>query len=332
VKLKALFSPEHGIRGVVEADSIDDERDIATGLPVYSLYKTEGRKPTPAQLKGLDALVFDIQDIGCRFYTYVSTMGLALEAAKEAGVKFIVLDRVNPIGGLVDGPVRKGEGNDFVAFHEIPVQHGMTAGELARMLNAERGVGADLEVIPVEGWDPSKRFDETGLPWVNPSPNIRSLTQAMLYPGVGLIEFTNVSVGRGTSTPFEHVGAPWIHDGRLAESLRGEKIPGIDFLPARFTPDSSVFGGEDCAGIRFLITDRDLLKPLDVGIALMRNIYSLYPDTFDLEARGNVLLRDEETLELIRSGASLEEIRHSWKSDLNQFLKRREVFLLYPRN
>jgi uncharacterized protein YbbC (DUF1343 family)/CubicO group peptidase (beta-lactamase class C family) len=333
VGLVALFSPEHGIRGVIEADSIDDEHDAATGLPVYSLYKTEARKPTAEQMRGIDALVFDIQDIGCRFYTYVSTMGLALEAAKEAGIKFIVLDRVNPIGGLVvDGPIRKGEGNDFVAFHEIPVQHGMTTGELARLFNAERNVGADLTVIPVEGWSAKMRFDETGLPWVNPSPNIRSLTQALLYPGVGLVEFTNLSVGRGTATPFQHIGAPWLHDGRLARALNDEKIPGIDFLPTRFTPNANVYEGEDCAGVRFFITDRDRMRPLDVGIALMRNIREQAGDTFDLEEKGNILLRDPKTLDLLLSGASLAEIREAWEPGLNEFLKRREPFLHYPRN
>lgn len=334
VELKALFSPEHGIRGVIEADSIDDETDSATGLPIYSLYKAENRKPQKAQMKGLDALVFDIQDIGCRFYTYVSTMGLALEAAKEEGIHFVVLDRVNPIGGVVvDGPVRKEDGgNDFVAFHEIPVQHGMTVGELARMFNVERGIGANLTVIPLEGWVPTMRFDETGLPWVNPSPNMRSLTQAMLYPGVGLIEFANVSVGRGTSTPFEHVGSPWIHDGLLSQALREEHLDGIDFLPTIFTPDSSVYEGEDCAGVRFFITDRDRFRPLDIGIALMRNIQALYPETFDLETKGNILLRDAGTLDLVIKGASLEKIRESWESDLDSFLKRRAAFLIYPRN
>ncbi|MCB1206431.1 MAG: DUF1343 domain-containing protein, partial [Verrucomicrobiae bacterium] len=257
VELKVLFSPEHGIRGVLDQEIIDDEVDATTGLPVYSLYQTEKRKPTRAQLAGLDALVFDIQDIGCRFYTYVSTMGLAMEAAREAGIRFVVLDRVNPLGGIVvDGPVRSGEGNDFVAFHDIPVQHGMTVGELARMFNAERKVGADLHVVPLEGWHPAMHLDETGLPWVNPSPNMRSLTQALLYPGVGLVEFTNVSVGRGTPSPFEHIGAPWIHDGKLAQRMRQEKIPGVEVLPDRFTPEASVYKNEDCAGVRFYLSDR----------------------------------------------------------------------------
>ncbi len=332
VELKALFSPEHGIRGVLDQDSIDDGTDPATGLPVYSLYKSEGRKPTPAQLKGLDALVFDIQDIGCRFYTYVSTMGLAMEAAKEAGIPFVLLDRVNPIGGtVVDGPVRSGEGNDFVAFHDIPVQHGMTVGELARMFNAERGVGAGLIVVPVEGWDPSRRFDETGLPWINPSPNMRSLTQAMLYPGVGLVEFTNLSVGRGTPSPFEHVGAPWIHDGRLARRMRQAGLVGVEVLPDRFTPDGSVYEGEDCGGVRFHLSDRDRFRPLDLGIELMRALHGLHPQTFTLAEKGDVLLRHRPTLDAILAGAGIEEIRELWRPGLEEFLKRRESYLLYPR-
>lgn len=332
VDLRALFSPEHGIRGELDTDSIDDDRDAATGLPIYSLYKAEDRQPTEKQMEGLDALVFDIQDIGCRFYTYVSTMGLAMEAAAEAGKKFIVLDRVNPIGGMVvDGPIRTGEGNDFVAFHDIPVQHGMTVGELARMFNVERKVGADLTVVQVKNWDPTMRFDDTGLPWVNPSPNMRSLTQAMLYPGVGLVEFTNLSVGRGTATPFEHVGAPWIHEGRLAARLSEETIPGVFSLPEQFTPDASVYDGEDCAGVRFVISDRDALRPLSLGIGLMRAIHDLYPDTYDLAEKGNVLLRHQPTLDAVLAGKSMEEIRAGWNPALDDFLKRREAFLLYPR-
>ncbi|MEM1442725.1 MAG: exo-beta-N-acetylmuramidase NamZ domain-containing protein, partial [Verrucomicrobiota bacterium] len=332
VDLRALFSPEHGIRGVLEQDSVDDTRDAATGLPVYSLYKTESRKPTAAQLSGIDALVFDIQDIGCRFYTYISTMGLAMEAAAENDVRFIVLDRINPIGGVVvDGPIRSGEGNDFVAFHPIPVQHGMTVGELARMFNEERKVGADLTVVPVSGWDPSMTFRETNLPWVNPSPNIRSATQAMLYPGVGLIEFTDVSVGRGTRTPFEHVGAPWIHEGKLARELERENVAGVAFFPTRLTPDASVFVKEDCGGVRFVITNPTTFRPIDLGLALMRVLYESHPDTFNLEEKGNVLLRHEETIAKIRAGDSISEIREGWSEEFDDFLKRREAFLLYPR-
>ena len=332
IELKVLFSPEHGIRGVLDQEVIDDEIDAATGLPVYSLYQSEKRKPTQAQLAGLDALVFDIQDIGCRFYTFVSTMGLAMEAAKEAGIRFVVLDRVNPIGGIiVDGPVRTGAGNDFVAFHEIPVQHGMTTGELARMFNAERKVGADLVVVPVEGWNPAMRFDETGLPWVNPSPNMRSLAQSLLYPGVGLVEFTNVSVGRGTHSPFEHIGAPWIHDGKLAQRMRRENLDGVEVLPDRFTPEVSVYKNEDCAGVRFYLSDREAFRPLDLGIELMRALHGMYPGTFTLKAKGNVLLRHEATIEAILDGAGREEIRELWRPGLEEFLKRRQTYLLYPR-
>lgn len=333
VNLVSLFSPEHGIRGVLEQDSVDDDLDKATGLPIHSLYKSENRKPSQAQLEGLDALLFDIQDIGCRFYTYTSTMGLAMEAAGEAGVKFIVLDRVNPIGGeIVDGPVRSGEGNDFVAYHDIPVQHGMTVGELARMFQKERKINVQLQVIPIEGWDAGKRLDESGLPWINPSPNIRSVTEAMLYPGVGLIEFTNVSVGRGTATPFEHIGAPWIHEGRLVARLREENVPGILFLPTRFTPNTSVYDGEDCGGVKFLITDRDAVRPLELGLALMRSLHDLHPDTFTLEGKGNVLLRHEKTLQALLGLSSKAKIRKGWDPELDRFLKRREAFLLYPRN
>ncbi len=333
VTLKALFSPEHGIRGVLEADNVDDSRDTATGLPIYSLYKSKNRAPTAKQLEGLDALVFDIQDIGCRFYTYISTMGLAMEAAGKAGVRFIVLDRVNTIGGdVVAGPIRTGAGNDFVAFHDIPVQHGMTVGELARMFEKERGVDVDLVVIGLEGWNSKMQFPQTNLPWVNPSPNIRNATQALLYPGVGLIEFTNVSVGRGTATPFEHIGAPWIHGGRLASRLREEGIPGVVILPTRFTPESSVYGGEDCAGVRFLVTDREAFRPVDLGIALKTAIHDLYGGTFTLEEKGNVLLRHQKTLDQILDGSSIDRVKKGWKKELERFLKRREAFLLYPRN
>ncbi len=333
VELETLFSPEHGIRGVLDMDSVDDDVDASTGLPIYSLYKSKNKKPSAAQLAGLDALVFDIQDIGCRFYTYISTMGLAMEAAADAGIKFIVLDRVNPIGGVVvDGPIRSGEGNDFVAFHTTPVQHGMTSGELAQMFNVERKVNVDLTVIKVSGWNPAQRFDETGLPWVNPSPNIRSLTAAMLYPGVGLIEFTNVSVGRGTRSPFEHVGAPWIHDGRLAGELQSAGLDGLGFLPTRFTPDASVYGGEDCAGVRFVITDRDAMRPVELGIALMKVLYRHHEGTITLEEKGNTLLRDEKTLKAVMKDKSLKAIRKSWEPEFSRFLKRRQSFLLYPRD
>ncbi len=334
VELVRLFSPEHGIRGNLETDSIADGRDDATGLPIVSLYQSQGRKPSAAQLEGIDTLVFDIQDIGCRFYTYVSTMGLAMEAAHENDLRFVVLDRINPIGGdIVDGPVREGEGNDFVAFHDVPVRHGMTAGELAGMFREERKLGGlDLEVIPLEGWSRSMLSDDTGLPWINPSPNIRSLTQALLYPGIGLLEFTNLSVGRGTSTPFEVVGAPWITEGRLADRLADKRLPGIYFVPIRFTPKSSVYRGEDCGGVRLIITDRAKMNPIDVGLAIGSAIQADYPATFTLEEKGNVLLRHPPTHRRWIAAESIAEMRRTWEPALDEFRERRRQFLLYPQD
>ena len=333
VDLRILFSPEHGIRGVLETDSIADGKDTATGLSIYSLYQAKNRKPAASQLAGIDALVFDIQDIGCRFYTYISTMGLAMEAAREHGKKFIVLDRVNPIGGHVfDGPIREGGGNNFVAFHSLPVVHGMTAGELARMFKAERKLGGlNLTVVPVQGWDPRMRFDETGLPWINPSPNIRSLTEALLYPGVGLLEFCNLSVGRGTPTPFEVVGAPWITEGRLVDRLNQEKLPGVQFLPIRFTPNASVYKNEDCGGVRIVITDRDRMNPIDLGLAIGRAILADYPSTFTFREKGNVLLRHPSTHAQWLQGEPTKAIRKLWVKPLKEFKNRREKFLIYPR-
>jgi uncharacterized protein YbbC (DUF1343 family) len=325
VKLLALFSPEHGIRGVLD-DKVGDGTDAATGLPVYSLYGAR-RSPTPEQLAGLDALVFDIQEIGCRFYTYVSTMGLCMEAAAKAKVKFFVLDRMNPINGLaIEGPVHVDK-TSFTAFHPVPLRYGMTMGELARMFNAERGVGADLTVIPAEGWNRSQWFDQTGLPWINPSPNMRSLTAATLYPGVGLLEFS-ISVGRGTGTPFEIVGAPYVDDLQLAESLNQAGLPGVRFVPVRFTSTYSVFKDQPCAGVQIMVTDRDRMEAVDVGIVLAQVFYRLYPKDFALE-KVQTLLQDRITLDGIKTGKPLAEIKAAWQKDLAAFKARREKFLIY---
>lgn len=325
VDLAALFSPEHGIRGVLDA-KVGDSRDEKTGLPIYSLYG-ERRIPSPEQLEGLDALVFDIQDIGCRFYTYISTMGKAMEAAASAGKKFFVLDRVNPINGVdIQGPVLKGE-RSFVGWHEIPVRHGMTVGELARMFNEEREIGVDLTVVPVEGWEREMYFDETALPWINPSPNMRSLTEALLYPGIGLLETTRLSVGRGTDRPFEVIGAPYIDDSRLAWELNQLELEGLRFVPIRFTPDASVFKGEECRGVNIILMDRDI-DIVESGIAIAVKLQELYPDEFGLE-RYNRLLVHEPTLEAIREGTSAEAIKTSWQAELNDFRARRAEFLIY---
>ncbi len=325
VELKVLFSPEHGIRGAKD-EAIGDGVDEKTGLPIYSLYG-ERRKPTAEQLKDIDALVFDIQDVGCRFYTYTSTMGLTLEAAGENGKKYFVLDRANPINGTqVDGPVLEGK-TSFVGFHTVPLRYGMTIGELAQMFNAERNSRADLTVIRCENWRRNLWFDETGLPWTNPSPNMRNLTEAILYPGIGLLE-SAVSVGRGTDTPFEVIGAPYIDDLKLAEELNGAGLPGVRFVPVRFTPTYSVHKGEQCNGVNILLTDRDQCNVVDVGLLIAETLYRLYPEQFKLEKIEHLLLHPP-TLEAIKEGKSLKEIREGWQKDLDEFAKRRAKYLIY---
>ena len=344
VQLKVLFSPEHGIRGALDefvADSVDE----MTGLPVYSLYPSIPKKkpehtekehtaliaklrtPSPESLANLDALVFDIQDIGCRFYTYVATMGLCLEAAGKAGIKFFVLDRVNPITGVgVEGPIYHGDPL-FIAWHEIPLRHGMTVGELAKMFNAERGFKANLTVIPVEGWKRSTWFDATGQPWRHPSPNMRSLNAATLYPGVGLHE-SALSVGRGTDTPFEVVGAPYIDDLVFTAELNKFNLPGVRFIPVRFTPTYSTFLDQECGGASIVITDRDKLQAVDIGLAIALTVQRIYPKDYALD-KLQPLLRDKKIIEAIKAGTPLASIKKTWADELDQFKKRRAGYLMY---
>ncbi|MEA2328340.1 MAG: hypothetical protein QOE68_3299, partial [Thermoanaerobaculia bacterium] len=325
VTLVALFSPEHGIRGTVDAN-IADTTDPVSGLPLYSLYG-DTRKPKPEQLAGLDALVFDIQDVGARFYTYIATMGLAMEAAAAAHVKFVVLDRVNPIGGAdFEGPLLKGEEN-FIGWHSLPIRHGMTVGELARMFNEERHIGADLTVIPLTRWRRELWMDEAGLPWINTSPNMRSVTEAGLYPGIGILEFA-LSVGRGTDTPFEVLGAPYIDGAVLARELTAMSLPGIRFEATSFTPSSSIFAKQKCGGVRMTITDRRTLRPVSMGIAIALVLHRNYPNDFALDKLAP-LLRDPATLEAIRADKPLAEIVSLWREDEAAFAARRARYLLY---
>ena len=325
VELKVLFSPEHGIRGAVD-EHVGDSVDQKTGLPVYSLYGQRS-KPTPEQLKDVDALVFDIQDIGCRFYTYTATMGLTLAAAGENGKKYFVLDRVNPITGtMIDGPVRMGKGS-FVAYHEVPLRYGMTIGELARMCNVERHCKADLTVIQVENWQRDAWLDQTGLPWTNPSPNMRSLPGAILYPGIGLLERA-LSVGRGTDTPFEVIGAPYADDVKLADALNGAGLPGVRFMPVQFTPTYSVHKGQLCKGVYISLTDRDRCNVVDAGLLIAETMYRLYPNDFKPEKMSHLLLHPL-TLEAVKADKPLKEIRALWQPDLDQFMQRRAKYLIY---
>jgi uncharacterized protein YbbC (DUF1343 family) len=325
VKLKALFSPEHGIGGLLD-QKVSDSVDAKTGLPIFSLYG-DTRKVKSEQVKDLDGLVFDVQDIGTRFYTYISTLGLAMEAAAEAKLKFFVLDRVNPITGLgIEGPVHRGA-SSFTAFHALPLRHGMTVGELANMFNAERGFHADLTVVPVDGWRREFWFDQTALPWTNPSPNMRNLRGSIFYPGVGLLE-SAVSVGRGTDTPFEVVGAPYVDDVALAAELNRAGLPGVRFVPIRFTPKSSIFKDQSCGGVYLVLTDRDALNSVDLGIVLALTLQRRYPEEFILD-KVQTLLQHPETIEAIRAGKTLAEIKRLWAGDLEEFKRRREKFLMY---
>lgn len=325
--LVRLFSPEHGIRGLLD-EKVSDSVDDRTGLPIVSLYGTRQR-PAPEHLKGLDTLVFDIQDIGCRYYTYISTLGNCLEEAARAGLRFVVLDRPNPIGGTaVEGPISDDDQRSFTAWHPMPVRHGMTVGEIARFFNQERAIGANLTVIRVEGWERRQWLDQTGLYWTNPSPNMRSLTQAALYPGVGLLETTNLSVGRGTDTPFEMVGAPWLDGRAFAMAMNRQGLPGVRFVPVRFVPRSSVFSGERCVGVNILIVDRARFSPVRTGIAMAAALRSAYPSQWKAEAYGR-LLANRQIHQLLLAGASPNQMELSWREGLERFKARRRRYLLY---
>ncbi len=327
VTLVSLFSPEHGIRGILDTP-VSDSVDEKTGLPIHSLYG-DTRKPTAEMLKGIDTLVYDIQDIGARFYTYISTLGLAMEEAARNKIRFVVLDRVNPITGAeIEGPLADADKLSFTAYHRLPIRHGMTIGELAQLFNQERGIHADLQVIKVEGWRRNAWFDETELIWTNPSPNMRSLTEATLYPGIALLETTNVSVGRGTDTPFEVVGAPWIDGLKLASALNAANLPGVRFVPLRFTPNASTHRNVECGGINLVITSRSQFEPVTTGLEVAAQILKLYPK--DFAARDfNRLLVNQKVYDAFLTGASGRALRLIWESDLAEFRAIRSKYLLY---
>lgn len=328
LELVALFSPEHGFAGKLDVSKIGNALDEKTGLSVFSLYG-ETRRPTAEMLNEVDTVVFDIQDIGCRFYTYVSTMGEAMRAAAEYKKRFVVLDRPNPINGAdVAGPMLDKGKESFVGYHNLPVRHGMTIGELAKMLNAELNLGLDLEVVPCEGWNRRDAWDSTGLTWVNPSPNMRSLTEALLYPGIGLLETTNISVGRGTDTPFEVIGAPWIDGRKLAAALNGRGLPGVSFVPIQFTPTSSKFANQLCSGINIAITDRSAFAPLRVGFEIAAQLRALFTEKW--EAKGYLsLLGNDQTYQALQEGKTGAEIETSARQGMTEFLHRRAQYLMY---
>lgn len=328
VELIALFSPEHGIAGKLDQAEIADMLDPVTGVKIFSLYGAS-RKPTDESLEGIDTLVFDIQDIGARFYTYISTMGGAMEVASQKGLRFVVLDRPNPINGVdVAGPILDEGEQSFVGYHTLPVRHGMTTGELAAMLKSEKYPHLDLQIVQCEGWQRKDYYDATGLYWVNPSPNMRNLNQAILYPGIGLLEYTNLSVGRGTDTPFEHIGAPWIDAGKLAIGLNALRLPGVCFIPERFTPESSKYEGELCEGIQILITDREQIEPLQVGFAIALALHRDYPDDWEIKPYAR-LLNSSRTFQAIDDLKPLEEVRKIAEQGVAEFMQRRAKHLIY---
>ncbi len=300
VKLLAVFSPEHGLSGR-EDDKVASITEPVTGLPVYSLYG-DTLRPTDRMLEGLDALVFDMQDAGTRFYTYITTMGYAIEAAAKKGVDFYVLDRPNPINAsVVQGPLLDEELKSFTGYFPLPVRHGMTVGELAGMFNVEGGVGAKLHVIPMQGYRRSSWYDETGLQWTPPSPNLRTLVEETLYPGVALIEGANISVGRGTDTPFEIVGAPWVNAGKLAGYLNSRGIAGVTFAPITFTPGADRYKSKVCRGVRITLIDRQSLDTASLGLGLVEALYRLYPRSFKIDKTLD-LVGSREVIDALKSG------------------------------
>jgi uncharacterized protein YbbC (DUF1343 family)/CubicO group peptidase (beta-lactamase class C family) len=330
--LVALFGPEHGIRADVD-DVVLDSHDSMTGLPVFSLYnyKTDTYKPTPAMLKGIDTLVYDVQDIGVRYYTFITTLGHALEAAKENGIRVVVLDRPNPVNGaVVDGPTLALEKRGFASWAPTPVRHGMTVGELALFFNDALNIHADLDVVHMQNWQRRLWFDETGLPWVNPSPNIRDLNEASLYPAIGLLESANLSVGRGTDRPFELFGAPYINDVQLAEELNRRNIPGMRFTPIRFTPKSSAFKGEECGGVSVELVDRDAMSGCRAGAEILDALRRLYgADAVKIEGTKG-MFGTKATPDAIIAGEPVDRIAAAWQKDVDAFRQARRKYLLYP--
>ena len=330
--LVALFSPEHGIRGILD-EEIPSTVDEKTGLTIHSLYgKT--RRATPEMLQGIDTMVVDLQDIGSRFYTYMSSLGYLLEEAAPRGIEVVVLDRPNPINGWqIEGPkpdpLPQGAERSFIAyFPTMPVRHGMTLGELAKLFNDERQIGAKLSVVEMKGWAREAWWDETALMWVNPSPNMRSLTQATLYPGIGAVEYANLSVGRGTDAPFERIGAPWIDGVQLAEALNARNLPGIRFYPILFTPASSVYKGEECQGVYFIVSDRTALRPVRVGLELVSVISRLFPGKLDLKRTAS-LYGSADQLARASTGEDPAQLEAQWAADEVNWRTLRSKYLIY---
>jgi len=331
VQLAALFGPEHGFHtAAADAATVESTVDSRMGLPVYSLYG-EVRKPTADMLAGLDILIFDIQSVGVRFYTYITTLLYAMQAAAEHDLPLIVCDRPNPIGGeVVEGPMLQPGFESFVGPGPLPIRHGMTVGELAQLYNTAWGVGCDLTVVPCAGWRRTMWFDDTGLPWVPTSPGIPKLETAMVYPGTCLIEGTNLSEGRGTALPLELVGAPWMDGWVLADALNGLGLPGVKFRPVQFEPAASKWTGQVCNGVQLHVLDRQALRPVTVGLHLIATVKAMYPSDFTWRLPHlDRLMGTDRIRKHLDAGISVKEIVASWSSDRASFEAQRRQVLLY---
>jgi uncharacterized protein YbbC (DUF1343 family) len=337
VELTALYGPEHGVRGDAQAGSyVEYYIDEATGLPVYSLYG-QTRKPTPEMLENIDVLLFDIQDVGTRFYTYIYTMAYAMEAAQENGIPFIVLDRPNPLGGQkVEGPVLDPDYASFVGNYPIPLRHGMTVGELATLFNEEFEIGADLTVVQMNGWKRNMYYHDTPLQFVMPSPNMPTFETALVYPGAALIEGTNVSEGRGTTKPFELIGAPFVNSTEFSAALNELNLPGVKFRAASFTPTFSKHSGKLSHGVQIHITNKQPYDPIVTGLHIVKTLHDMYPNDFEFRARNSAgisffdnLIGNGWVMDAIKNGESIKSIEKQWEHDLKEFEQLRKGFLLY---
>jgi uncharacterized protein YbbC (DUF1343 family) len=329
LQLVAIFSPEHGIRGTEESDTIANTLDQRTRVPVYSLYgKT--RRPTSKMLEGLDALVYDIQDVGVRYYTYITTMAYCMEEAARRGIRFFVLDRPVMINGtIVEGDVLPDTIRDFIAYHSVPTRYGMTPGELALMFNEEQKIGCNLEVIKMEGWHRTMWYDGTGLRWVNPSPNIRNLEEAILYSGLGCFEATNLSVGRGTDHPFEYYGAPYLNGEELAAELNAKGIAGVRFSPVQFTPDASTFENQVCSGVKVEITDRDKLRTTEVFLRMAIELKQRNPQWDYHSERLTEMVGSTVLTDALDRNLPADEILRLFNEKVEGFQAIRAKYLLY---
>ena len=327
VNLVAIFSPEHGIAGVADT-SVSNQADAPTGLPIYSLYGAT-RRPTSEMLRGIDVLVFDIQDAGVRFYTYITTMSYSMEAAAQQHIAFVVLDRPNPLGGeIIEGPVLDRDRVSFVGYFPMPVRYAMTMGELAQMFNSENKIGVDLHVVAMQDWHRRDSYDMTGLAWIAPSPALRTLRENFLYPGIEILQAAGVSVGRGTPTPFELLGAPWIDSGALMTELDRRQLKGVHFTAAEFTPTSGLYSGALCKGISIDLRDRNNFRPVAAGLQIASILHSLYPTQFHVEKMIE-LLGSQSTVDRLARGDDSKEIEAGWGNDLDRFRTTRDKYLLY---